>query len=567
MPNPLKVVLYWHNHQPAYRDFGSGQYQLPWAYLHSIKDYVDMAAHLEAMPQARAVINFVPILLEQIDDYAQQIRRFLQDAIPLPDPLLAALISQPPYAPFLNTMSLKNGRDKREGMVSNRENQNKIGLIGYCLRAHQKMMQRFLPYQELVELAEDMKQHPHLIMYLDEQYFVDLVVWYHLVWLGETVRRSSPLVTSLIKKGRGYTDADRRQLLMLIGELLENLIPRYQALLEKGQIELSFSPYAHPIMPLLLDVQTAHEALPDLALPDLGSYRQNGEARIHWHIQEGIKVFQKYFGQLPKGCWPSEGSLSEATVRLLEKYGICWVASGETMLRKSLNKSGLRNETTYRPYHLPNSQVRCFFRDDHLSDLIGVEYAHWHPDEAIDNMICHLEEIAHTAPYTEAQVVAIILDGENAWEFYPENGYVFLRGLYERLTHHPRFELTTFSQCLDTNVAELPILVAGSWMYGTFSTWIGDPQKNRGWEMLNAAKQVFDEVAPRLTVEQRHLAERQLALCEGSDWCWWFGDYNPASTVREFDRLYRLHLTHLYLILEESPPEYLKHTGEDGGDA
>jgi alpha-amylase/alpha-mannosidase (GH57 family) len=557
MPDKLKVVFCWHMHQPYYRDWHSGQYQLPWTYLHSIKDYVDMVAHLEAVPEARAVVNFVPILLEQIDDYTQQIQKYLQgDATSLQDPLLAALVSNPPYTPFLENR-LKNRLEEETTEVS----QAKIELIEQCLRANQpRIIQRFKPYQHLTEITAAFKPYSQLLIYLDDQYFIDLVMWYHLAWMGETVRRHHPTVQALMKKGRSYTDADRRQLLAIIGTLVGSIIPRYQSLAARGQLELSFSPYSHPIMPLLLNVQSAHEALPDLTLPALSHYA-DGEARVRWHLQEGLAIFKKYFGITPQGCWPSEGCLSEATVRLIEELGIQWVASGESVLRKSLNKAKLRGETTYRPYHLPASTVRCFFRDDHLSDLVGLEYATWHPEDAVANLICHLEEIAHTAAQTDAQVVSIILDGENAWELYPENGYAFLSTLYQKLSEHPKLELTTFSQCLDMGTAELPKLVAGSWVYGNFSTWIGEPDKNRGWEMLDQAKQVFDKVIQRLTPAQRAAAERQLAVCEGSDWCWWFGDYNPATTVREFDRLYRLHLTNLYQLLNEVPPTYLSQAG------
>jgi len=558
MPNKLKVIFCWHLHQPVYRDWQSGQYQLPWTYLHGIKDYVDMVAHLEAVPDARVVINLVPVLLEQIEDYAQQISQFWQTATPLLDPLLAALVTDPPYAPWLNH-HFPHLEHKKTTSVHSLPPQHyaKMELLRECLRAHpQHLIQRFQPYHELAELAEMLKQSPTLVNYLDDYYFSDLVVWYHLAWLGETVRRAQPLVQTLMNKGRGYTLVERQQLLGLIGRLIASIIPRYQALAQRGQIELSFTPYAHPIMPLFLNVQSAREALPEISLPVLSNY-DDGEARMRWHLQAGLATFERLLQMKPQGCWPSEGSLSEATVRLLEEFGIRWVASGESVLRKSLNKAGLHGETTYRSYHLSNSTVQCFFRDDKLSDLVGLEYSTWNAAEAVDNLLCQLENIAKTANQSEAQVVSIILDGENAWELYPDNGYDFLSRLYQRLVKHPQLELTTFADCLNLETAELPVLVAGSWVYGTFSTWIGEADKNRGWQMLDEAKQKFDELSPQLTSAQRILAERQLAICEGSDWCWWFGDYNPAVTVREFEQLYRLHLISLYHLLKTSPPSYL----------
>lgn len=200
-----------------------------------------------------------------------------------------------------------------------------------------------------------------------------------------------------------------------------------------------------------------------------------------------------------------------------------------------------------------------FFRDDALSDLIGFTYSDWHADDAVNNFAHHLEQIAHRSRAHPERVVSIILDGENAWEHYPENAYHFLNALYARLSDHPHIELTTFSACRDVEAAPLPPVVAGSWVYGTFSTWIGSPDKNRGWEMLGDAARAFQARRPELEADAEALdrAEEQLGVCEGSDWFWWFGDYNPAETVSDFERLFRRHLTNLYAMLGVPPPPYL----------
>ncbi len=561
MSEKLKVVLCWHMHQPAYFDSCSNQYKLPWTYLHGIKDYVDMAAHLEAVPNACAVVNFAPTLLEQIDDYVEQIQAFLRDKTPILDPLLAALNSDRVYLPFLG-QKLHNTKNVETVAIEHQELANAcLVLIEQCMRANEeRMVQRFKPYQELTELVVIIKQNPKILAYLDEQYLIDLLMWYHLAWLGETVHRSDTRVKFLIEKGHKFTKADRLQLLEIIGELLGSIIPRYRALAERGQVELSVTPYAHPIMPLMLDIDSAREAMPDVTLPNVGNY-PDGKERVEWHIKEGIKVFEKHFGFIPQGCWPSEGSVSEATVRLLEEHGIQWIASGGGVLRNSLHKSELGHLSSHQPYNLPNSSVHCFFRDDNLSDLIGFEYSKWHGDDAVANFINHLEGIANN----DAKVVTIILDGENAWEYFPNNAYYFLSALYEKLSSNDNLELTTFGKCIDVESAELRNLVAGSWVYGTFSTWIGDPDKNRGWEMLIDAKHKFDQIIPSLNLEQQEAATRQLAICEGSDWCWWFGGDNPSEAVQDFDHLYRLHLTRLYQLLDVIPPEYLAHAFTHGG--
>jgi alpha-amylase/alpha-mannosidase (GH57 family) len=218
------------------------------------------------------------------------------------------------------------------------------------------------------------------------------------------------------------------------------------------------------------------------------------------------------------------------------------------------------------PFRVDETDIACFFRDDGLSDLIGFEYSKWHADDAVADLIRHLENIARHDKGDS--VVAIIMDGENAWEHFPENGYYFLTALYKGLVANPHIEMMTFSECLDrkTPVKPLPELVAGSWVYGTFSTWIGDVDKNRGWDMLGDAKWHFDKAVSkdRLNKEQLRKAEYQLAVCEGSDWFWWFGDYNPGEAVSNFERQFRLNLANLYHLLDEEPPAYLALSFTEG---
>jgi alpha-amylase/alpha-mannosidase (GH57 family) len=538
-------------HQPQYRDLISNEYALPWTYLHAIKDYVDMAAHLEAVPQARAVINFAPLLLEQIADYARQVHGFLNDSGAIRDPLLAALVR--PAQPT--------------------EPQPRVALINACLRANEeRLINRFAAYKRLAEMARWVLGHLDVMPYVSDQFIADLTVWYHLAWMGESVRRSDARVQRLMARGTQFTLHERRELLAVIGEVLASVVGRYQRLAQAGQVELSVTPYAHPILPLLLDFNSARDAMPDVRLPLLERYPQ-GEERARWHIREGIATFERHFGFKPTGCWPAEGSVSTPALAALGRAGFVWAASGEGVLRHSLAKSGhaphaMKEAWLYRPYAVADGGLTCFFRDDELSDRIGFVYANWHADDAVANLVHELERIADTCRGHADRIVSIVLDGENAWEYYPENGYYFLGALYRRLAEHPRIELTTFSDYLETHAAKrLRTLAAGSWVYGTFSTWIGDPGKNRGWDMLGEAKRAFDRVAPTLPAEQREAAERQLAVCEGSDWFWWFGDQNPAGTVADFERLFRQHLTNLYQLLGLEPPEYLTQVFTRGGGA
>jgi alpha-amylase/alpha-mannosidase (GH57 family) len=544
----LKVVLLWHMHQPDYRDAISGDYQQPWTYLHGIKDYVDMAALLEANPAARAVVNFSPTLLEQLGDYAEQIRDYHKRQTPLRDPLLAALISD----------------------FSDVSASYKLDLVRWCLRANAKrMINRFPAFHHLSNLATQMLKTPDLAHYFSDQFLADLLVWYHLAWLGETVRLHEPRVKALLQKTSRYTMGDRQELLDIVGELLGGTLARYRFLAEEGRVELSITPYGHPIMPLLLDMNTTHQAMPEAPLPGNALY-PGGENRVRWHIKEGLRVFETHFGFRPAGCWPSEGALSTETLKLLAESGFSWTASGESVMRNSMHSSGVdTGGCTHHPFKVEGAPITCFFRDDGLSDLIGFTYADWHSRDAVNNLLHHLQNIATACVDEPNRVVSIILDGENAWEYYPENGYHFLNTLYTRLSEHPEIELTTFSQCLEQGVEaqSLQQLVAGSWVYGTFSTWIGSKDKNRGWELLVEAKQVFDRVIAegRLNEEQTLLAERQLGICEASDWFWWFGDYNPSESVQEFEQLYRHQLQALYECLGEPPPDALDAVISQGG--
>lgn len=526
-------------HQPEYRNLQTGEFQLPWTYLHVIKDYVDMVAHLEAEPNAKAVVNFAPILLEQIEDYTMQVEQYLHEKKEIKDPLLAALVV--PNIP------------------SNVE--ERLVLMSYCLRANrERQINRYPAFKHLADMAQWIQENEGgVAKYVNEQFITDLLVWYHLAWMGETVKLENSTVKRLITKGGDYTLDDRVEVVKVIGQLLSNVISRYKKLALEGRIEISVTPYAHPILPLMLDLKSAYEAMPEASLPELESY-PGGARRVQWHIDQGVETFKQFFGFTPVGCWPSEGAISEATLKVLGEAGFRWTATGGQVLRNSFSLSeGLNDISIHHPFSLEGADIPCFFRDDGLSDLIGFEYSKWESQDAVNDLIHHIETIAMAE--SEGSVISIIMDGENAWEHFPENGYYFLKHLYKRLAEHSDIELMTFSECLNANVEvkQLPALMAGSWVYGTFSTWVGDTAKNRAWDMLGDVKKCFDKVLARrcLTTSQVMEAEFQLAVCEGSDWFWWFGDYNPGEAVSSFEKQYQLNLANLYQLLGEKPPAYL----------
>lgn len=543
----LHTILCWHFHQPDYRD-ADGRYQLPWTYLHAVKDYADMAAHLEAAPNLCCVVNFVPTLVEQLDDYAAQFH-----SGEIRDPLLATLVD-----PRLERLPAQAKRQ----------------LVEQCFKVNPPtMLEPFPAYRRLQALWKAVADDGEAaLVYLSGQFFADLVTWYHLAWTGETVRRAEPLLLRLMEKGEGFTLQERQALFDLFGKVVAGILPRYRALAERGQIELSTTPHSHPILPLLLDFQAGREARPGLPLPASPAY-PGGKARAQAHVQAAIASHEAHFGHAPAGFWPAEGGVSDAAVRLLARSGIKWAATGEGVLRHSLAAAkhdlALKAAWITVPYKLRGTSTALFFRDDHLSDLIGFEYQGWFGADAVRHFMHALDELRRQAPGPNP-MVSIILDGENAWEYYPYNGFYFLSELFEALATHPTVRPTTFSDYLDAfpkAVKTLPHLTAGSWVYGDFTTWMGDPAKNRGWDWLVAAKQAYDAALKTLPAEAAGRAETLLKSCESSDWFWWFGDYNPAHAVESFDRVYRQKLMRLYETLGVAAPGYLDHPLCQGGGA
>ncbi|HTQ36017.1 MAG TPA: glycoside hydrolase family 57 protein [Steroidobacteraceae bacterium] len=557
---PLPVVLFWHMHQPPYRDALSGRYVLPWTWLHAIKDYTDMAAHLEQVPGAKAVVNFTPVLIEQIEDLAAAVHATLGTGAALPDALLATLSDAPLPA----------------------DPEQRLQLLGACLRADRdNLIRRHPPFAGLADIAATLND-ARRIGYASDQFLHDLSVWYHLAWLGESVRRTDPRVARLAGKAHGFDAADRRELLQLVGELLAGVLPRFRALADAGKCELAVSPYSHPILPLLFDFGAARDSEPAAPLPASPQY-PGGAARAAWHLQRAVECHQRVFGRRPRSCWPSEGAVSAPAVAAIEAAGFDCLATSVSVLRPSLERSGIAVPEQQagaecllnQPFALPGSRLGCFFRHDGYSDLIGFSYSKWRGDDAAANLAHELGAFAERTAGSADRVLLIALDGENAWEYYPYNGWYFLEAMYAQLAAHPRLRLMTLSEVVDERRAAgrppavLPQLRAGSWVYGTLSTWMGDADKNRGWDLLCTAKRTFDAVVAAGTLDAAGVAraQQQLAACEASDWFWWFGDYNPAAAVRDFDELFRHQLASLYRALQLEPPVALAESVSAGHGA
>ncbi len=555
---PLNLILCWHMHQPDYRSQASGEFVLPWTYLHAAKDYTDMAWHLEQNPGMRVVVNFVPVLLDQLEDYANQFKTGQ-----IRDPLLRLLARE----------DLRDVTAAERRMVLER---------CFCAN-HASMIEPYPAYRHLLQLFREVDAHEGKhYEYLSSAYLGDLLTWYHLIWTGESVRRSCELVARLMAQGHGFSYTDRRLLFELYGDLIGMLIPRYRALVASGQIEVSATPHHHPIAPLLIDLKSAREAQPDAVLPEAERY-PGGLERLAMHVDSALESHAVRFGRRPAGMWPAEGAISEATLALLARHGVRWAASGQGVLANSLRRAGplpAPAQYLYRPYFFGSGddRIACFFRDDRLADLIGFEYSKWFARDAVAHFIGELERIYAATPAEESPVVSVILDGENAWEYYPYNGYYFLMELYEALVSHPFIRPTTFDAYLSrcegprppagcATAGRLDGVVAGSWVYGNLATWIGSADKNHAWDLLCAAKQSYDLVmgSGRLSEAERAAAARQLAVCESSDWFWWFGDYHSPLSVSTFDKLFRENLSNLYRLLQLPVPEVLAQPISQGG--
>ena len=551
----IDLVFLWHMHQPDYRDHsspGAPEFVLPWVYLHAIKDYTDMAAHLERFPQVRAVVNFVPVLAEQIEDYAAQFESGI-----FRDPLLR-LLATPEHAEL-------GSEDKRR-------------ILDSCFLAnHATMLDPFPDYQRLHALFNGLgspANNEPALDYLSDSYYFDLITWYHLAWSGESERRKEKLLQDMIAKGQCFSFADRMALLAWMGNTLRSLLPRYTALARRGQIELCCTPQTHPLSPLLLDLRAGQQTVPQVPAPASPEY-PGGAERVRRHIVAAQASHTQRFGMPPIGMWPAEGAVSTEFAQQLAAEGVRWIASGGGVLHNSLNSASMQvPHPVWQPWKLDRAQgLTMFFRDEHLSDLIGFEYGKWHSGDAARHFVEQVGNTANLAPASEHEhqqkpLVAVILDGENAWEYYPYNGWYFFEELYALLSKHEQIRTSTFATLISERPAPsatLPALTAGSWVYGTLSTWVGDPAKNRAWDLLAVAKTAYDKAFPTLSPEQKAAAEQQLAICESSDWFWWFGDYNPGPSVQSFDQLYRRNLANLYRCLQLEVPEILSSPISAGG--
>lgn len=555
MSNPIKLCLLWHQHQPYYR--AGNEFLMPWAWLHATKDYLEMAEHFERHPAMHATINLVPSLLKQLEEYIS----------PPPSPGGGRGVVDPVIA-LMSKPANKLTASEKEQMLDN-----------FYYAHRERLIERSPRYKELFEAAQGPNREKRFAL----PDYRDLAVHYSLAWTGEIARGREPF-RSLIERDRDFSEEDKQTLARAQMENVRRIVPLHQELAKRGQIELATSPFYHPILPLLIDTDTAREAMLDVELP---KNRFRAPPEVENQIEQAQKYFAEKVGSNLNGMWPSEGSLSTEALSLIRKKGFEWTASDESVLANSLAGTTIpAGEKQIRPEHArffpwrfdtASGEITIFFRDHGLSDDIGFRYQDWNAEDACNHFLHNVLHIrselisAYGEEILEIACISVILDGENCWEYYPNNGLEFLDKFYSMLTTTPEILPVTFSEMLASakreNLPLLPSFVAGSWINANFSIWIGHPEDNAAWDALFATYMAVEK--KRAKAEQLNGADRaeafariaearaELMVAEGSDWCWWYGDEHFSAQKDVFDELYRMHLREVYRALDLPVPEDL----------
>ncbi len=535
----LRVIVLWHQHQPFYKDLVTGEYRLPWVRLHALKDYYGMVKLLEEFPDVHQTFNLVPSLISQIQDYVDGNAH---------DPFLR-VAARP--ADDLTT-------DERRFALQYLFQANPEHLIG-----------RYPRYAELWERFQGTGSAPDRAeRYFHSQDFTDLQVLSQLAWFDEFFLQE-PEIAALVGKGRFFSSDDQNFVISRQRELIGKVVPAHAEAAKQGRIEISTSPFYHPILPLVCDTNAGAISTPGLPLPQ-NRFRHPEDAREQ--LRRGLDLHEKVFGLRPEGVWPSEGSVSEEVLALASELGVQWMATDEGVLSRTLGMSFMRDgqgrlpdasaEKLYAIHRYENAQARMHlvFRDHAISDLIGFVYSGMPPQEAAAHLIQNIKDSAQPvlAKGNDA-VVSIILDGENAWEYYPESGREFLRRFYDALQNDRSIEAVTVSEAIARHRKFNPLqsLTPGSWIHANFNVWIGAPEDNKSWDYLYHARNFYAQASQSCSEEQRKLALEELFIAEGSDWNWWYGPEHHSSNDREFDELYRKHLSNVYQALGATPPDYL----------
>ena len=537
---PIHVAFLWHQHQPLYKNPTTGTYMLPWVRLHAIKDYIGLLLVLREFPEIRATINLVPSLIMQLEDYAAG--RAQDDFLRLTRKPAEALDDAERNYVF------------RHFFVGN----------------PQRLIRAFPRYAELEERRDVALTHREQKRAMSAPGVIrDIQVWATLAWFHPLVVEADHALKELRRKGRDFTEQDKALMLERQDVVIRRVLPLHREMAEAGQIEISTTPFYHPILPLLCNMESAREALPDLPLPDRRSDMKPDAAT---HVERAIALHKRTFGRRPTGMWPAEGSVSEGVLPLLRARGLRWIATDEAILARSTNTRFKRDaaghlqtpDDLYQPYALPGGEdLPCIvFRDQALSDAIGFKY-HRQADSrrGAQELVARLVEAARRCK-ARPRLVSIILDGENPWDSYEDAGVPFLRELYTRLSQEKTVATTRLSDYVQAHPPEkrLPRLAAGSWIDANFNIWIGHKEDRAAWSLVAEAREALIRKLrerPQLDPAAAVHAWEEILITEGSDWYWWFGEDRTSEQDYMFDELFRTHLRNVYDLIGEPSPDTL----------
>lgn len=534
--NKLRLAFLWHFHQPNYKNV-RGFYNLPWLRFHATKDYLNFALIFKSFPDLKHNVNIVPSLLIQLEDYVLNKAR--------------------------DTVWMLSEQSAHELDAASRQ----AILEQFFVADEDQMIKPYPRYYSLYrryahELAElDPRER---VVHFDTQDYLDLQIWYNLTWFGEMVRER-PGIAPLFEKAQRFSEEDKVPLFQETLAVLSEVIEEFKNLSDYGQVELSTSPMFHPVLPLLMDPEIARETDKSIVLPEFTtSFEEDAEKQL----TEGIRLFNRVFDKIPAGIWPPEGGVSSKALRLIALQNMRWSATDEIILKRSLNTAKL-GCSLYQPhrYSIGGREISLFFRDHYLSDTIGYVYCNWDSSRAVNDFVGRLRHIRNMIISEKGEkklkdhVVTIILDGENSWEHYPENGHRFLMELFGHLSEDEEIETVCFSDYLNTNpsLPELEELKAGSWIYSSFDYWIGSPEENRAMQLMGNTRTFLKETEERGVIPENVLAEawKNLYSTQGSDWYWWYGDDQSSYQAAAFDQLFREQLISVYELCNGEPPPEL----------
>ncbi len=521
----LHIAFLWHMHQPNYRDPIKGYYSMPWVRLHATKAYYDMALLSGHYPGMNLTFNLVPSLLEQFEDYSEGAEDF------------ELILSK--KEPANLTV------DEKEAILSRFFQANITTMI--------KPFPRYIELLQYRGMKGTRSEIERAVKVFAAQDFLDLQVLFNLSWFGFSLRDEDDDVRRLIQKGRFYTIEDKNLVLEKQHEIITELVSLYGKLWGSGSIDITTSPFYHPILPLLCDTSCALEGIPGCLLP---GHRYNYPEDAKRQVEMGLEYMEKKFGKRPQGMWPSEGSVSPATLEIIRDAGVRWVATDEAILAKSITNYD-KNRDSYITWD--SNGIAVFFRDLRLSDQIGFVYARNPVLVAVDDFMGRLKSIASSGNGAP-RCVSVILDGENAWETYNNSGKDFLNELYARIISEKWLKPVTFTQFLEENPpsSKIKSIFPGSWINGNFNTWIGDQEEADAWDALENARDSLVQKQGKLSKEELKEAWLEIYKAEGSDWFWWYGEDHTSPNDPEFDRLFRAHLERVYNIIGIDTPEEIK---------